>query len=122
MIGDTIVVVEDEPEVLGILRAILEDEGYQVVTVADPAVIDLSMAGRQPCLFLIDIMLPTMSGIDLAADLHLAGHASTPMIAMSASRLMVRRAADSGWFIGTLEKPFDLDSLVERVEQHLLVG
>lgn len=112
-------VVDDEQVLLGILRDILEDEGYQVVTVADPMLIGASISGQQPALFLIDIMLPAMSGIELAEDLRLVGYATTPMIAMSASRGMVGRAAESGCFISAIEKPFDLGSLVERVEQYL---
>jgi len=119
MIGDTIVVVDDEPELLGMVQEVLEYEGYQVVAVDHPALIVGAIAGHEPSLFLIDIMLPGISGIAVAERLRTEEYATIPMVAMSASRGMIQRAAHSGWFTSTIDKPFELDTFVGCVRQQL---
>jgi CheY-like chemotaxis protein len=114
-----IVVVEDEPEVLAVLRDLLELEDFKVVGFARPD-LALSVLGTvTPDLFLIDIMLPGMSGIELAERLRAGGYSHTPMIAMSASGLMSRFAAESGYFQEAIDKPFDVDALLKCVERYL---
>jgi len=119
MNGRTIVVVEDEPEVLLMVQSILEDEGYDVVGVNHPRVIDGAIAGHAPSLFLIDIMLPGTSGIAVAEQLRTGKHGIIPRVAMSASDGLIRHATASGWFAATLGKPFDIDELLDCVAQHL---
>lgn len=119
MIGDTVVVIDDEPEILGLLADILEGEGYQVVAVDHPNMIAGAVNGHEPSLFLIDLMLPDISGITLAEHLHAGAYCAIPKVALSASREMIQRAAGSGWFADTLEKPFDLQSLLGCVAQNV---
>ena len=114
----TIVVVEDEQEVLSVLRDILEDEGYEVVAIPHPLDVPEQIAGIQPSLFLIDIMLPKTSGIELAHVLQHIGYAS-PIIAMSASRVMTRVASQSGVFTDVVDKPFDIEKLLECIERYI---
>jgi CheY-like chemotaxis protein len=64
-------------------------------------------------------MLPGMSGIELAERLRAGGYSQTPMIAMSASGLMSRFAAESGYFQEAIDKPFDVDALLKCVERYL---
>jgi CheY-like chemotaxis protein len=72
-------------------------------------------AAVSPALFLVDVMLPGMSGIELAEQLRAGGFARTPMIAMSASPGMLRAAAESRLFQEILPKPFDLTTLLDCV-------
>jgi two-component system, OmpR family, response regulator len=115
----TVVVVDDEHEVLDLICSVLKEEGYAVVCLSHPVLTD-DLKGRdpEPHLFMLDIMLPSMSGIDLAHRLRRDGFAETPMIAMSASPTMLDRAHESALFHGYLGKPFDLDTLLRTVEQH----
>lgn len=119
MIGDTIVVVDDEPDLLGLVQAVLVDEGYQVVPVGHPEMIANAIAGQEPSLFLIDLMLPGTNGIAVAERLHTGGYGAIPMIAMSASRVMTAAAARSGWFSGTIHKPFDLDRFIGCIRDRI---
>ena len=113
-----VVVIEDEPDILALLRDLLEMEGFQVVTVRDPETIEGSVAAVRPRLFLVDIMLQGTSGIEIAERLRVGGFAHTPMIAMSASQLMRRLASESGLFQEALDKPFDIPTLLECVERY----
>jgi CheY-like chemotaxis protein len=115
----TIVVVDDEPDVLDLISSVLEDEGYSVVRLSHPVFVEDLQGQTPPSMFVLDIMLPTMSGIQLARRLREDGYGMTPMIAMSASPTMLQVAEESALFQHSLSKPFDLDALLQAVEHHL---
>ena len=110
-------VVEDDADVLDVLADVARMTGYDVTSVMHPdQVIDEALRVH-PDLFLIDVMLPGMSGIDLAERLRSSRFHTTPMIAMSASAGMLQVAAQSGMFQDTLAKPFELVALLDAVER-----
>jgi two-component system, NtrC family, nitrogen regulation response regulator NtrX len=116
-----IVVVDDEPELRHLMSNVLEDEGYRVVSFSHPVpVTRLQETDERPNLFLIDIMLPDMNGIELAHRLVTEGFGGTPKIAMSASHQCVRDARASHLFDAALEKPFEINDLLDMVERHML--
>jgi CheY-like chemotaxis protein len=113
-----IVVVDDEPDVLRLVCDVLEGEGVIVEAAARPDKIpDLSES--PPDLMLLDLMLPGMNGIDLAHKLRTSGLNEVPMVAMSASESMLRRAAMSHLFEEVLAKPFDIADLLTLVRRHV---
>lgn len=113
-----IVVVEDEPGVLDVVRQVLEDEGYEVLSFDHPCpVTGLKDTDEHPDLFLLDIMLPDINGIALAARLRDDGFDNTPKVAMSASREMLHAAEESHLFDAAMSKPFDIDDLVTTVHR-----
>lgn len=115
-----IVVVDDVAELRELVSSILEDEGYEVRSFAHPVpVTQLDQGDECPELFIIDIMLPDMNGIALAACLKDDGFPETPKIAMSASRHMLQVAEESNLFTATISKPFELDALCGTVERNL---
>ena len=111
-----IVVVDDEPGILNLLRDLLELEGFGVMCFDRPE--QLHSLAANPSLFLIDIMLPGTSGIELAQQLRAEGFVDTPMVAMSASAFMVNAAKSTRLFQATLGKPFDVARLLELVEHY----
>ena len=113
-----IVVIEDEPCVQALLRDVLEAEGISVLTIGHGGAAQALLPEIRPDLILIDLMLPDMSGMQVAAWLRQHGHATTPMVAMSADRMNVLRAERSRLFQGWLAKPFDLDELLGLIEAH----
>ena len=115
----TSILVDDEPALLTLLLDLLEAEGYITRAVADARGLYRALRDLRPDLFLLDIMLPGASGIELAEELHARGYRTTPMFAMSASRRMARLAADSGLFREVLVKPFDVFDFLASVERQL---
>lgn len=115
----SIVVVEDEPELRELLEIVLAVGGYEVQAFAEayPATL-LKERGEEPDLFVIDLMLPDMTGIELAERLAEAGFTRTPKIAMSASREWVTEATQSTLFAAAIRKPFDIDELLRYVESY----
>ena len=119
----TVVVVDDEKDVLDLICAVLEDEGYEVLCLDHPVLTeDLKGQASQPHLFMLDIMLPAMSGLQLARRLREDGFGETPMIAMSASPTMLDVAAQSHLFHAWIAKPFELDTLLHTVQAPVQVG
>jgi diguanylate cyclase (GGDEF)-like protein len=58
--------VEDDPDQAAFIRAFLESAGYQVRTCTDPKQFDAFLSAFQPDLVLLDVMLPGMTGYELA--------------------------------------------------------
>lgn len=119
MMSACIAVVDDELPVLEMLRDLLEGGGFDVVAFDHPDSVTELDSRVRPALFIIDLMLPGSTGIELAERLRIAGFADTPMIAMSASKAMTQMASRSGLFQDTLYKPFDLSVLLDCVERHV---
>jgi DNA-binding response OmpR family regulator len=65
----TILVIEDEPELLGYLRSVLEEQGYVCIAVSDGAEGMAAAKTRRPDLICLDVCLPEKSGVALFRDL-----------------------------------------------------
>lgn len=114
----TIVVVEDEAGILDLLREILEIDGHRVYGFTVPDIARIRTAAPDADLFLLDLMLPGMSGIELAGRLA-DSFPGCPMIAMSASATALAQAQRSASFREVLAKPFNLMALLSTVERCL---
>jgi DNA-binding response OmpR family regulator len=61
----TVLVVDDEADIVSLMRDFLESEGYAVLTAADaPSALDVLQANQVDCM-LLDVMMPGMTGFDL---------------------------------------------------------
>ena len=114
-----ILVVDDEPELVTILRDNLEIEGYEVLS-AHTGEDALEIALReQPDLILLDIILPTLSGYDVCRRIRADG-LKLPIIMLTARSAPMDKTA--GLDIGAddyIGKPFDIGELLARIRAHL---
>src|ERR1700693_634564 len=76
-----IVVADDVPDIRNILRDRLENQGFEVVLVADGRDAVLKIAKEDPVLVLLDLQMSGMSGIEV---LKKAGHDEIPVIIITA--------------------------------------
>jgi DNA-binding response OmpR family regulator len=110
-----VLIVDDEPDVLLILRVNLEAEGYQTALAADGETALRRIADERPDLILLDVMMPVMDGWGvleaLARDIF--NHRVVVVSAKASDRDM-RRALELG-ASAYLSKPFDPDELIEVV-------
>ncbi|MEW5764722.1 MAG: response regulator [Acidobacteriota bacterium] len=105
----SVLVVDDEEDIVEYLCAVLEDHGYRALP-ATGAREALSLAGRErPDLVVLDIMMPGQTGLSLYRQLRaLPGMRDTPVLILSG----VARAEDSepsgapSWLDTTLEGPY----------------
>jgi DNA-binding NarL/FixJ family response regulator len=83
--GRTVLIVDDHPAFRSAVRALLEDAGFDVVGEAADGASALTEAGRlQPEVVLLDVQLPDIDGIEVAARLTANGWA--PAIVLTSSR------------------------------------
>jgi two-component system, cell cycle sensor histidine kinase and response regulator CckA len=116
--AETILVVDDDPEVLTLVVDILEMARYTVMSTADPRqALRLVRTYAEPIhLLLTDVVMPLMNGLQLAAEV-LALRPEVSILLMSAYRTKAiddhrMRLGLPGLF---LDKPFTVGSLTGAV-------
>jgi two-component system, LuxR family, response regulator FixJ len=115
-------VVDDDTDVLGSLRFLLETDGFSVRTFrSGAALLNCSVNGNVDC-FVIDYKMPAMSGIDLANRLR-NRHVSTPIILITGypDENIKEKAAAAG-IRHVLQKPHLEESLVSRIRGAIREG
>jgi CheY-like chemotaxis protein len=75
---ETILIVDDEPEVLGVTTSILRAEGYTIIATGDPReALRIARSRQEPLdLLLTDVVMPVMNGRELAGRLRVFRPAS----------------------------------------------
>jgi diguanylate cyclase (GGDEF)-like protein len=120
-VGATILVVDDEPQNLRLLTALLKPEGYIVRTATDGDEALASVAQVEPDLILLDVMMPGKDGYEVARALKSgAATAGIPIIMVSAHS--DRQARLRGLEAGAedfLTKPVDRGELWLRIRNLL---
>src|SRR3954467_15049369 len=111
-----ILVVEDDPEILGALSGLLEEEGYDVQSVGDARVaLEQLRGGLRPEVIILDLMMPGMDGWEFRtiqrADPELS---AIPVVAISADTSAKAAAIDATRF---LRKPFRFSELLDVVRK-----
>ena len=112
-----VLVVDDDPVILRLLEVNFEMEGFEVLTAADGEAGLAVAVARQPDVIVSDVMMPRMSGLELARALKAdAATATIPLILLSAKAQVhdVRAGMDAG-VDDYLTKPFEPLELVDRV-------
>ena len=110
-----ILVVDDEPHIVEVVRAYLARDGHDVVTAADgEAGLALALE-TAPDLVVLDVMLPRRSGFEVLRELRASGSGAA-VIMLTARDDVIDRVA--GLEIGAddyITKPFEPRELVARV-------
>lgn len=112
-----VLIVEDDPDVRTDLVFFLGDCGLDVVAASDGfEALGRLHRGLAPRLILLDLMMPRMNGWELREELLASPTLrEIPVIVMSAARdFIVNRALLQA--VDFVEKPFDVDQLVARVQ------
>ena len=121
-----ILVVDDDPDILRLLKKALTASGYEVDTASDGRAAEEKLAGPLPDLLLLDAMLPHVHGFEICGRIKASPRTrSLPVIMISAIYRGWRFAQDARETYGAddyIEKPFHLPDLLRRVEQRLVEG
>ena len=114
----TILVVDDEPQIVQVVRDYLEHGGFTVVTAAEGSTALRVAATQHPDLVILDLALPGIDGLDVTRSLRRNG--TVPIIMLTA------RTDESDKLVGLelgaddyLTKPFSPKELVARVRSVL---
>lgn len=109
-----ILVVDDERKITELVRAYLQQAGFEVLTAYDGRQALEIFELAQPALVVLDLMLPELDGLDVVRAIR--KNASTPIIMLTARTETIDRV--TGLEVGAddyVPKPFDPRELVARV-------
>src|ERR1700682_2654116 len=115
MTAAPILVVDDDPKIVTLVRTYLEREGFAVVTAADGRSALAAVAASQPRLIVLDLMLPELDGLALMRIVR--ERSEVPIVILSARGSTADRVY--GIHEGAddyLVKPFSPAELVVRVK------
>ena len=112
-------IVDDDLDIRDSMQEILEDQGYAVVTACDGAdALAQLRGGLRPRLILLDLMMPVMDGFAFCQEWKKDPALSVvPVIVISADAAVTKKAAACG-ATGFLDKPLNLQTLIEAVERY----
>ncbi|HBL18125.1 MAG: hypothetical protein A2X36_15525 [Elusimicrobia bacterium GWA2_69_24] len=113
-----ILVADDDPDLLDLLKMDLEFQGYEILT-ANNGKEALEIAGKERLdLVLLDVMMPYIDGYHVASELSAKLGPAVPKIVIMTSRDTVREkgiAMMSG-AVSVLQKPFEMAGLHDRIK------
>jgi DNA-binding response OmpR family regulator len=110
----TVLIVDDEPEIIRLVRDYLERAGFEVMIATSGAAALREFTRRRPDLVILDLTLPETDGLDVARAIRRAG--DVPIIMLTARTEEADRVA--GLELGAddyVTKPFSARELVARV-------
>jgi two-component system response regulator MprA len=113
-----ILVVDDDAYVLSSLRAVLQAEGYRVVTASRGADGLRLLREEQPDLVLLDVLMPDMDGWEVCRRMRVASTVPVIMLTACQGDEEWRRGQQVG-ADGYLVKPVPLEELCSRVQMTL---
>jgi two-component system response regulator RegX3 len=114
-VNERVLVVDDEPSVHVVVRAYLEREGFVVLSAGDGREGLRLAEERRPALIVLDLMLPDLSGEELAREVR--RRSDVPILMLTARSAEEDRVA--GLELGAddyLTKPFSARELVARIK------
>src|SRR5687768_4562194 len=113
-----VLVVDDEPNILGTLGPLLRARGYEVLTALTGRAV-LEIVGRDtPDLIVLDLGLPDMDGVDVCRSIRAAGNVPIVVLSARGSEGDKVRALDVG-ADDYVTKPFGTEELLARVRAAL---
>jgi DNA-binding response OmpR family regulator len=115
--GKTVLVVDDDDTIRGVVRSVLVADGFEVVEAADgPAALLLldAINGRGPDLVVLDVMMPGIDGIDVCRQVD-KDRVKVIMLSARDDAETKDRAAAAG-ASAYLTKPFSAIELLDALE------
>jgi two-component system OmpR family response regulator len=114
-----VLIVEDDPDLLVVLRVNLTAMGVEPILAADGRTAISRIQSERPDAVVLDVMLPGIDGWSVLEDLHAMGD-PVPIVVCSAKKDIedMERARELG-ASGYVIKPFDIDRLVDAVMEAL---
>ena len=117
-----IMVVDDEHNLLELVRDILEGEGFDVITVSSGEECLEKLKTARPDLILMDIMMPGMSGKEAVKKIRANPKTKNLRIAfltVSVSSAFERKTMKELNVLDYILKPFDNEELIRRIKKLL---
>ena len=123
--GKTILIVDDDPDILAAIEAAFQDTGAKIVTATDGATATTLAQELNPDLMILDAMLPQRSGFLVLEKIKAKKpRGSKPYVIMITGNTGKRHQAwaESLGAEGYINKPFRMDRLIESSQALLAKG
>lgn len=120
-LGETVLLVEDEPAILNMGKIMLEQLGYRVLATdrPDEAIRMAEEHAGEIQLLLTDVVMPNMNGRDLAERLHSLYPGMKSLFMSGYTADVIAHRGVLGKSVNFLQKPFSLRDLAVKVRQAL---
>lgn len=117
-VAKTILVVEDDNDILHLVKLYLDNEGFRTITAANGAEALKQVKSEHPDLVVLDLMLPEIDGLEVCKKLR-----GTPPTAMLPIIMLTAKSEESDTIVGLelgaddyVGKPFSPKALVARIK------
>ena len=123
-IKHTILVIEDEELLLDLLKEMLEDEGYRVLTAADgPQAVDLYRTEKEKVsLVLSDMGLPSMGGWEVLQQLKAINPFVKVILSSGFMDSKVRQDMLSAGAKDFIQKPYMPEKVIQKIQDTICGG
>ncbi len=121
MSGKRIMIVDDDPNICRLLEIYISSEGYSPEAFQSGALALEHMAGTEPSLVLLDVMMPEMDGFEVLR--HIREASNVPVIMLTARDLVEDKLL--GFGLGAddyIVKPFEPVEVLARIKARLREG
>ncbi len=114
-LGTSVLVVDDEPQVVWVLQFSLEAEGYQTFAANNGIEALAEIAEHHPKLMVLDIMMPTMDGWSVLEEMTKLPREERPRVVIVSALASLRDRAKASELGADayVPKPFNVDDLLE---------
>lgn len=119
--GETVLLVEDNPEVRGIVAELLKNDGYQVLEAADSeeGLRRFTRFSGQVALILVDVIMPGKSGLDMYREVRMLDPQVRVLFMSGYSEGQIRAQGALAKDLAFISKPLSPAELLSRVRQVL---
>lgn len=119
----TILIVEDDPALRGVLSDKLLTEGYAVIEASDgKSGLDIALKEHPACI-LLDIFMPRMDGVSMLAQLRSSGpwgkHATVIVLTNSTDAETISRTTGLGATDFLVKSEWSLDDIVKKISERI---
>jgi len=115
-----ILIVEDDSDFQDIYQLYLQGESFQVLTAFNGKEAMSVLEKETPDLIILDLIMPLMDGEEFYVWLRAQEKwRLIPVIVASVNEKIPQRMTDLGGMAGNLKKPFEIDTLVEKIRANL---
>lgn len=117
--GKTVLLIEDEPNIVEAIRFILSRDGWTVFTHSDGVSAYQAVLDRAPDVIVLDVMLPGRSGFDILRDIRAGdGTAALPVLMLTAKgQAKDRELAEQIGVSRFMAKPFSNNDVMDAVRE-----
>ena len=114
-----IFVLEDDKDIREVVTIILESENYNVVAFANVKDFMNRDQSDIPDLYLLDVMLPDGSGIEVCGQLKSESSLSKAPILIMSAHANLEQVTNGCNAEGFIQKPFDVDNFLDNVRSQI---